>query len=817
MQGEHMADRAIEPEVSVKDAVALLHGVRRRAVRRLALVRGLWVGLTLIVVCFYLDAVLQLGSQARMGLNLAAIAATLAVVALTVWRLNRAVSRDKMLARLVESEHPEMGNDLTNAIDFEDRLDEHNVGGASPALMRKGIERATVSFDQLEALESLKPPTLRQEYRILAGVLAVWVVSMIVFSHWMLAELPRFLSPFADHPPYSATQLIVDPAGAVVDYGKALTVKVTTRGQVPKDVSLLVRNPDNAETNKVPMFKSQDGSYFQTIEDIRSELVYWAGVERGRSKYYRVSLCKTPRIESVRVHYRYPEYSRLQERNTTLTEGDSVLKAYKGTEVTMDVASNRPLAGGTVNIGDSSYTCTGQPDNTVQAVFPLTGEGDFSLTVTDVEGNVCTSPFKGKVAIVPDNKPVISIISPAVQSLAIPTAKIPIVIEAQDDLGISDVSIYRSLNESDDARKHLVQRGDAGIFVNVADMLDLADLGVRPGDVIDFYATATDSLPESPQTISSEPYKLQIISEEEYAEMMRNEMTAKDLRLKYDNILSQMDQIVAAQEQLARETDALQESLAQAGDAPLPEATQEKLQDLEKRQDELAKKAQSLAEKLAEESKSPPTFDIEKDYKQFLADFSTNMTTAEGHMANSAKEMKDGSQTGAKPSANVANAREEQEKALEALGDQTQEMKDKIQQANKEIEQVMKLMADVEIFKMLYIGQKQLTRETKSYSEVEAQDLETRVRLKELGEGETTIRKGLDLLRKQFREHGEEIRPEYPKVADDALKIADEIEQRQICDLMQAGAASLNRGSGAEGYPNVVEALKQMAAMISFC
>ncbi len=808
---------AIEAPVSVKDAVALLNGVRRRAVWRLALVRGLWVGLTLIALCFYMDAVMQLGSWARLGLNLAAIAATVGVVVLTQRWLNRTVARDKMLARLVESEHPEIGNDLTNAIDFEHRLDDRGVGGASPALMRKGIERAVQSFDQIEQLESLKPPTLRQEYYILVAVLAVWAISMIVFSGWMFTEVPRFLWPYADHPPYSATQLIVDPAGAVVDYGKALTVKVTTRGREPKEVALLVRNPESGEANKVPMFKSQDGSYFQTIEDIRSDLIYWAGIERGRSKYYRASLCKTPRIESVRVHYRYPSYSRLQERNTTLSESDNTLKAYKGTEVTMNVTSNRPLSGGEINIGNRSYACTQQPDNTAQVVFPLTDQGDFSLTVKDVEGNVSTAPFKGKATIIPDNKPMISITTPAVQSLAIPTAKVPILIEAQDDLGISDVSIYRSFNESDDARKHLMQERDGGVFVNVMDTLDLADLGVRPGDVIDFYATATDSLPESPQTISTEPYKLQIISEEEFAEMMRNEMTAKDLRLKYDNILSQMEELIAAQEQLARETQALQESLAKSGDAPPSQDSQQKLQDLEKRQGELAEKTQSLAKKLAEESKTAPVFDIEKDYKQFLSDFSESMTTAEGHMNNSAREMKDGSQAGEKPSPHVANAMEEQEKALESLGAQTKEMRDKIQQANKEIEQVMKLMADVETFKMLYTEQKNLTRETKSFSEIEADDLDTRVRLKELGERETAIHKGLDTLKKQFREHGEEIREAYPKVADDAQKIASEIEERRIADLMQTGAGFLNQGNGVEGYPSVAEALKQMAAMISFC
>ena len=806
----------VEAEVSVRQAVTLLSGVRRWNVWRLILVRSLWVGLASVILCFYLDAVLQLGPRMRLTLNAASAAAVIATALLTWWRLNRTTARDKMLARLVECEHPELGNDLTNAIDFEGRLKGGRREAASLALMQKGIERGAQSFGQVETLESLKPPTLRRESFVLVGILAAWAICAIIFYPWMFAEVPRFLSPFADHPPYSPTRLVVNPAGAVVDYGKNITINVTARGRMPKDVSLVVANPADGQTTSIPMFKSEDGKYFQTIEDVRSDLTYWAAVERGRSKYYRIDLCKSPRIESVQVRYCYPGYSRLPERNASLSREDNTLKAYKGTQVMMTVRSNRPLGGGTVSIGGQTYACAGQADETATGEFPLTGQGDFSLSVTDTEGNASTEPFKGKVSIIPDNKPMVSIVSPAVQSLAIPTAKIPVVIEAQDDLGIGDVSLFRSHNESEDARKHLLKNA-AGTFVSVAETLDLADLGVRPGDVIDFYATATDSLPESPQTMASEPYRIQIISEEEYAQMMRNQMTAKDLRPKYDNIINQMNQLVAAQEQLARETQALKESLAQAGEAPPSQSDQERLADLERRQNELAEKTQSLAKKLEEESRNPPVVDIEKDYKQFLAEFSQRMTTAEDHMGKSAGEMNQGAKAGAQCPTHLAVAMDEQKKALEELGAQTQEMKDKIQQANREIEKVIKLMADVETFKALYVGQKNVTRQTKSYGEVEAQDLDTRTRLAELGDRETSLQKQLDTLKGQFREHGQEIEQEYPKVADDAARIADEIEQRKIPDLMQTGAGFLTRGSGVQGYPNVLEALKQMAAMISFC
>jgi len=159
----------------------------------------------------------------------------------------------------------------------------------------------------------------------------------------------------------------------------------------------------------------------------------------------------------------------------------------------------------------------------------------------------------------------------------------------------------------------------------------------------------------------------------------------------------------------------------------------------------------------------------------------------------------------------------QQREALKALGAQTEEMKEKIQQANRAIEQAINLLADVEAFKALYLAQQQLTRHAQTFREVNNPDLDTKIRLKELGERETSIQEDLEALAERLRAHAEEIKEEFPVVADDAVQIADEIAERKIADLMGAGADYLNRGSGVSGYPKVQEALKQMEEMITFC
>jgi hypothetical protein len=710
-----------------------------------------------------------------------------------------------------------MNNDLVNAIDFDQRIKDEQTENVSVALMERGIDLAVNKFDRVGTLDSLELPTMRAESRILKGVLVAWVALAVIFYGWFFAEVPRFLDPFGDHPRYSPTKLIVDPAGTIVDYGGDLTITVTTKGPMPKAITLVAANAAGEVLSEAGMLETGDGEFFQTLENIRSEMTYHARIERGRSKYYRIGLSKIPRIESVVANYKYPEYTGVSEKTRVLSDKDSTLKGYRDTEVTMEVQSNRPLKTGTVTVGDKQYEFQSANEDTVKATFPLVADGEFSVVVTDIEGNTSTDEFAGKVKLIPDGKPYISIVSPGMNSMAIPTAIIPIVIEAQDDIGIRKVSFFRNHNESDDARKVLFDVNEAEGIVRVAEEFDLGDLGLRPGDTIDYYATATDSLPHAPQTAASESFTLQIISEEEWARFMQSQMTAKDLKLKYDNMLAKMEELLKAQQQLRQETSDLEQEIRQNKVDPNSQSIKDRLAELAQRQAELGDKTRSLSAKLQKESQAPPVFDIEKDFKLALAEFSKRLGNAKGHMDAGADKIKEGSASPGSSPESLAQAGAEQEKALKELGQQTQELRDTIQQANSEIEKMYNLMADVETFKQLYFAQKHLARQTRSLSNVTAPDFDTQVRLKELAEDEAFIKKELNELTKKLREHGAAIEKEYPKVASDAYMIAREIERRKITELMQEGEDFLNDGNGQEAYPKVRDAYALMHAMISFC
>ncbi|MBW8017337.1 MAG: DUF4175 domain-containing protein [Planctomycetes bacterium] len=806
-------------EMPLNDALKGLWALRRRQVLRLSVIRSLWLVFALSILVFYIDALVAISSGGRLLTVLACMLIVALTFLITLKWFSRSGDRQKMIARIIEKTNPGMDNALINAVEFSERIENGDIENASRDLMASGVSLGVSSLDEVEDFTSLSPHTLVREKKIFIGVVSVWAMSAVFFFGWFFTEVARFINPFGDHPPYSATKIEVDPGGTVVEYGNDLIVNAAVKGKIPKELTLVMREPGGDEIGEVGMYDTDDDKFFQTIENIRTEMEYFIRFKGSRSKYFRIDLAKTPRIETVMAKYKYPDYTRIEGKSRILIPGQSELIGYKDTQVTLIVESNRPLKGGMITVGTDEYPFTKADENSVQATIPLKAAGKFSIVISDVDGNLSTEKFTGDIEILKDNEPSITIVSPGMNSFAIPTAEIPVIIEAQDDLGVGKIRLFRRHNDSSDMPKTVYEELETEDYVQLSEMFDLGDLGVRPGDTIDYYATVTDTLPDSPQSAASASFKLLIISEEEYAKFMQSQMTAKDFRQKYDRIFDEMGELLEQQQVLDQQRKELEEVQAEQAakeDADFDEL-KNKLADLARRQEELGKKTDEVAEKLKKESERPAIFDIEKDYKKSLAKFSEQLQKARDHMQEASKSLGKSSANPGTSSKQLSKAGDEQKKAMEALGKGTEEAREQIAKANREMEMMMDLVGDTQMFNQLYLAQQHLSRQAWSYKEVENPDFDSQLRLKELADDQQLVREGLAELKEKFRAHAEKVKEEYPKVAADASKIADDIEKRLICELMEEGRGFLDQGSGQKGYPKVEDAHQQMKAMIKFC
>jgi hypothetical protein len=801
--------------ITLERQLAELTTIHRRQVRKLVTIRSLWFAVLAALVLVYADLFFQLNDPTRLVADVVFVAGLIALAIRTRRWLMRATSEERRVARLIEQGNPELQNDLVNAIDFEETLNEGGRQPVSTELMQRQIDIAAERAQRVKQLDSLKPPSLRTEARLFFGSAAAACLLLIVFTDHFSDGIPRFLDPFGDHPPYSPTRLSVDPAGATIEYGQTLKVSVAAAGPKPAGVSLVLQDKKGRELSALPMFEAGDAQYFQNIESVQDDVVYFVRIPGGRSKRHQLSVTKWPKIQSATVAYEYPAYTRLAPETRYLNE--RIVKGYAGTKATITLLSNRPLKGGTLNVCGKDHELIPADAASVAAMFVIATNGTFSASVTDKEGNVTRERLEGTVEVLADLKPEIAIVSPGVDSFATPDAQIPINIEARDDLGVARVELVRSRNGSGDERKTVDADENSQKLVNVIETLGLAALGVKPGDTIEYYATATDTAPGAPHTAATPAYRLAVISHDQYRELLQTQMRAEDLTLKYNDLMEQLGRLADIQAELEKKVSQLQTNLEQNGALTPPE--QQQVQQALAAQDELARQTEQFAKELTNEAKRPPVFDVEKDYKRALEKFAERMGQAKEAMTRSSENLK---QAGDKPAgkeglAALNSALQDQREALAQLGKNRDDYEKGVQQANRDIEKVYRLLEDSEMFKALLERQKNVERQVRSYKDVADPGLDERIRLKEFAEEQASVEQALAQLKEDFRTHARDVEADYPKVAQDARKIADEIGKRQIEDLMESASTRLDWADARGGHEKTQDAYVEMQAMVGVC
>ena len=133
------------------------------------------------------------------------------------------------------------------------------------------------------------------------------------------------------------------------------------------------------------------------------------------------------------------------------------------------------------------------------------------------------------------------------------------------------------------------------------------------------------------------------------------------------------------------------------------------------------------------------------------------------------------------------------------------------------LEEIARLLEDVELFKALLNRQKNVERQARSYKDIPDPGLDDQIRLKEFSEEQATVEEALAQLKGDFQTHAGEVEADYPKVAADARKIADEIRKRQIGDLMESASTHLAWADARGGHEKAQAAYDEMKAMVGEC
>ncbi len=646
--------------------ILVLHHLRQRLAGWLAL-RSLlalfFVAGTLALAAVLADAALDLPEAMRAAMPWLLGLALAIVLGAGFWKWRQFT--ETRLARLFEQSDAALGNRLINAVQLAQKT---GASGAEEFFRREAVELGRRAARQLEVWPVVRSGLKRAGALLICALLA-WLFLLLAESDLIHAVLPRFMDAHGDHPPYSRLKIEVTADHAEVIYGGQIEVRATTSGRPVEKLWLATRSGTN-ETRAI-MFLAPDKSFFQTLVNLREPAEYFVTDGVARSRRFPIAIRYAPQITLVEVATTFPEYTGKPAHAGKLTDEPQALP--EGTRVMFRVASNRPLKSGALNL---TPVLGGQPvqillrpetQNVVTGAFALAEPVAFDLSVRDAGNLDCVETKRGRFNILPDHPPRLFVLEPGRDAVATPSIKVPFRVQAMDDYAVARVVWLRSHNHSIERpleMKLTLKNGPQSVEATGA--LELDQLGVRPGDVIEYYFEAADNYPKGPNVTFSRPFKLQIISQEQYENVLRQAAARKALFEPYFQLNSWMRRLAERSRTLAAQAE-------HADPATRAEA------------EELAKQLSKYDEALSKLLQDPMMFDVENSFRATLA-------AEQSKLGEAAAKLKQALGSGGTPGA------KELKELSEALNQLAQTQDEQIEQPAQQIASVVRLVSRADTF-----------------------------------------------------------------------------------------------------------------------
>jgi hypothetical protein len=183
-----------------------------------------------------------------------------------------------------------------------------------------------------------------------------------------------------------------------------------------------------------------DGFDF-TFFAVREPLRYYVSAAGIRSQEYSVSVVDLPEVRQITLAYEYPEWTSLEPR---VEDPGSDIRAVAGTTVTVAVHTDRPLATATLVANGEEVPM--QTEGSVStATLDIDAEGEYHIaTLFNQDSVKLTDDYL--ISLIPDEKPVVKVVKPGRDWRASNIEEVTVNVEANDDFGLDALQLRYAIN-----------------------------------------------------------------------------------------------------------------------------------------------------------------------------------------------------------------------------------------------------------------------------------------------------------------------------------------------------------------------------------
>lgn len=476
---------------------------------RVHLWTNLWMGLLILIggltALGGLDLIVPLPRALRLTLLGAIVFGALAGLIVLVVRHRRRSISDLDAALLVERHYPDLEDRLVSAVPFGNKAPE----GVSGYLVEKAVTEARKRLLTLGRLSVVDRTRLYRCFAAGFGGLVLVGFLILRYPAFFGAEMARVLTPWRDLPPLQWTQIAVSPGNVELLQGSDQTLKARISGRSVASAEIHLRPPGGV-WKKVPMEPLKENRFAYKLLGLHEDVEYRVTAGDARSDRYRISVYTAPELRDVSVTYTYPAYTGLP---AMVQKGAGNIEAVIGTKAEVVAQFSKPLASAVLCMGtEAMLRAERVSDVRVLGRFEVVVSTSYHFRVQDREGYGNDPPQVFAIQAVRDRPPDVKIPEPGGDVWVTLVDMEKVSVEAEDDFGVRDLTFNISINGGAEQRLGMGTFDFPGVRrASRSHTFRLRETDIAPGDVIAYYAEATDwSDPREEQRGRSDLYVLAV-------------------------------------------------------------------------------------------------------------------------------------------------------------------------------------------------------------------------------------------------------------------------------------------------------------------
>lgn len=359
----------------------------------------------------------------------------------------------------------------------------------------------------------------------------------MAFPQAFLVLGQRLAYPARDIPPLSPYTFTWSPQSPSVPCGEDIALSVHVEGgKPPQGMNLLLRL-GNGHVQTLPAFRTRKGDWCRVLEKVTApcSIAFATADGRARSRFVPVTVNYNPRILDGQATITPLPYTGQPPTQSRL--GGSEILVPDGGSVSIVLNCNREIAGGLALFTPTGETHPQKAEaraegNRLHVSMKVRVPGTLSMQVTDSHGRSADAPVCTRVAVLPDAPPEVSITQPEDGTYLLAGHPLELRVEASDDYGLERLTLYKALAPYRQHGMSILQGKDAKQVYHC--VYDTAAMGLKSGDVLEWRAEVGDSNPFRFHIASSPTTSVMIVSEEEYAALLRLQMDVEEFLARYE-------------------------------------------------------------------------------------------------------------------------------------------------------------------------------------------------------------------------------------------------------------------------------------------